>query len=205
VQRNFPQQPPLAAQGFTAMIDDYIRIEDEYRRLVRLEEEEKHYWQTLLAKTVIKFSAEANWLNTIRIRGAWSTQAEKTLQKLNQTRLTITKRVVELLNTILSLSSPYILKLEDDYSLSVEVDWDRWQWLGWRELPDSRSTQTSQYRILEKNMETEIKIAAKQLKTSLAKNGTCTDPELANISQGLEIIWNSIQKMEEIIKTLIAQ
>jgi len=169
-------QSLFAAYGFKAMIEEYMRVEEEYRRLVRLEEEEKVYWQTLLAKTIIKASAEASWLNTLKIRGAWSAHAEKTWQKL-----------------------------EDDYSLRVEVDWDRWQWLGWKDYPDSRSTQTSQYRILEKNMEIELKIATKQLKTSLTENRTYTDPELANISHELKSIWNNIQEMEQIIKTLITQ
>lgn len=196
-------QSVFAAHGFTAMIEDYMRAEEEYRRLIRLEEEEKLYWQTLLAKTIFKASAEASWLNNLKIRGAWSAHAEKTWQKLNQTKLAITRRVVELLNTILSLSSPYILKLGEDYSLCVEVDWDRWQWLGWKNHPDSYSTQTSQYRILEKNMEIELKIATKQLKTSLIGDRTDMNPELANISQELKSIWNNIQKMEQIIKTLI--
>jgi hypothetical protein len=198
-------QSVFSANGFKAMVEDYIRTEDEYRRLTRLGEEEKLYWQTLLAKAAIKTSMEAGWLNNLKIRGAWSSQIEKTWQKLNQTRLAITGRVVELLNTILSLSSPYTLKLEEDYSLSVEVDWDRWQWLGWKDHPDSRSTQTSQYRILEKNMEIELKIATKQLKTILTENRTYTDPEFANISHELKSIWNNIQEMEQIIKTLITQ
>jgi len=198
-------QSLFAAHGFKAMTEEYTRAEEEYRRLIRLEEEEKVYWQTLLAKTIIKASAEASWLNNLKIRGAWSAHAEKTWQKLNQTRLAITRRVVELLNIILSLSSPFILKLGEDYSLCVEVDWDRWQWLGWKDLPDSRSTQTSQYRTLEKNMEIELKIATKQPKTSLTENRTCTDPELANISHELKSIWNNIQEMEQIIKTLITQ
>jgi hypothetical protein len=198
-------QSVFSANGFKAMVEDYIRTEDEYRRLARLGEEEKLYWQTLLAKAAIKTSMEAGWLNNLKIRGAWSSQIEKTMQKLNQTRLAITGRVVELLNTILSLSSPYTLKLEEDYSLSVEVDWDRWQWLGWKDHPDSRSTQTSQYRILEKNMEIELKIATKQLKTILIENRTYTDPEFANISHELKSIWNNIQEMEQIIKTLITQ
>ena len=198
-------QSLFAADGFRAQMEDLVRTEEEYRRLVKLEEEEKLYWQTLLAKTIFKASAEASWLNNLKIRGAWSIYAEKTWQKLNQTRMAITRRVVELLNATLSLSSPYVLKLGDDYSLCVEVDWDRWQWLGWRDHPNSQSTQTSQYHILEKNMEIELKIATKQLKTSLTGNRTYTDPELANISQELKSIWNNIQEMEQIIKTLITQ
>jgi hypothetical protein len=198
-------QSVFAANGFKAMVEDYIRTEDEYRRLARLGEEEKLYWQTLLAKTAIKTSMEAGWLNNLKIRGAWSSRIEKTLQKLNQTRLAITGRVVELLNTILSLSSPYTLKLEEDYSICAGVDWDRWQWLGWKNHPDSNSSQTSQYRILEKNIETELKIATKQLKTILTGDGTGINSESANISQELKSMWDSIQKMEQIIKTLITQ
>ena len=202
-------QSLFAAYGFKAMIEEYMRVEEEYRRLVRLEEEEKVYWQTLLAKAVFKASAEASWLNNLKIRGAWTTQAEKTCMKLNQARLAIIKIVIELLNTILSLSSPFTLKLGEDYSLCVEVDWDRWQWLGWKDLPDSRSTQTSQYRLLEKNMEIELEIAAKQLKaglikTSFIEDGTGINLESANISPELKSIWDTIQEMEQIVKTLIA-
>jgi hypothetical protein len=89
---------------------------------------------------------EAGWLNNLKIRGAWSSQIEKTMQKLNQTRLAITGRVVELLNTIPSLSSPYTLNLEEDYSLSVEVYWDRWQWLGWKDHPYRFCIQYISYR-----------------------------------------------------------
>ncbi|MEM2281856.1 MAG: hypothetical protein QXZ68_07760 [Candidatus Bathyarchaeia archaeon] len=152
-----------------AELGDYISVyeeaEEEYRKFKRLADEEEAFWRQILDQTCLRTAEfRMEWLKNLRIRGAWSRYAEAAEKRMEEAKNKIIAKVVELLNAVLSLSSPYTLKLCNDYVIEVGVDWDAWQWLGWKDHPSKSPAASAQYRILEKNLQRELKIATGNIK-----------------------------------------
>ncbi|MDW8022785.1 MAG: hypothetical protein RMJ15_03465 [Nitrososphaerota archaeon] len=150
----------------------YRRADEDYHRIRMLSGEEELFWRQILTNACMKTSQfQADWLKDINVKGVWSKQLENARKRMEEAKFKIIVKVVELLNAILALSSPYIVKFTEDAALTVEVDWDAWQWLGWRDYPRKEPEAATQYQILEENLQRELKIATKNVNKRL--KGTC--------------------------------
>ncbi|MEM0358303.1 MAG: hypothetical protein QXL77_08060 [Candidatus Bathyarchaeia archaeon] len=143
----------------------YEEAEEEYRKFKRLADEKEAFWRQILGQACLKTAQfHAEWLNDLNIKGAWFKHVEAASKRMEEAKTKIIAKVVELLNAIFSLSSPYTLKLSESYIIEVCVDWDAWQWLGWKDHPSKSPAASAQYRILEKNLQRELKIATGNIK-----------------------------------------
>lgn len=150
----------------------YMEAEEEYHKFRRLGNEEEVYWMQLINQACLKTTQfHVEWLKGIRVRGVWTKHVEEAKQRMEEAKAKIVAKVVELLNAIISLSSPYTFRLNEDGVVEVGVDWDAWQWLGWKDYPSKNPTAQAQYTLLEENIQKEMKIAAKKAGLKLKNNG----------------------------------
>lgn len=110
-----------------------------------------------------RLPTRAEWLDAVAIRDVWSRYAEAAEQQLCAVRAQIIGRVVALFNVVVSFASPFVVRLEGDGALVVDVDWERWQWLGWRDYPSGTPAAAAQYELLEEILRKELKLAARAM------------------------------------------
>lgn len=185
------------------LINAYKKAEEEYRKLVKLEEEEEVYWQLQLTGASLKlFKGETELQKDLKIKGVWSKYTEKAKQEMREIRQKIIEKLVELLNATLSLSSPYKVRLIDEHTLTIDVDWDAWQWLNWKSPPVKGYNETAQYKIMEKNMELELKIATKTKMKTYKENEEKTIT-LAEYQQSIEKLKTSIEELKKTVQLVV--
>ncbi|MEM3551173.1 MAG: hypothetical protein QXN87_05455 [Candidatus Bathyarchaeia archaeon] len=170
--------------------------EEICKKYSKLLEEESLYWQMLLGHASIKVFKDVSWLKDVQVEGVWNKHLQQVQQQIKDIRTKIIEKHLELLNATLSLSSPYLLKLTENGNITVEVDWDNWQWLGWQDYPNMEPRGESQYQIMEKNIQLELKMATKKIKKDVAENDIQhTRIELINRR-------NSLNEIEDTLKIL---
>ncbi|MEM3788804.1 MAG: hypothetical protein QXN95_02935 [Candidatus Bathyarchaeia archaeon] len=148
---------PIELGGYMNL---YGEAEEEYHKFRRLLDEEEVLWGQLLNQACLK-TAEfcSEWLKDLSVRGVWCKHVEDAKNRMEEAKTKIVAKVVELLNAIVSLSSPYTLQLGKDRIIEVGVDWDAWQWLGWKDYPNKSPVALAQYQLLEENIRKELKMA----------------------------------------------
>lgn len=185
------------------LINIYSQTLEDYEKFRELSLEEETYWRQLLTQTCLKtrhFKAE--WLQSLAVKGVWRKHVEAAERQLQEVKNRVMGKVVELLNAILSLSSPYIMTLDGNGEITVAVDWDAWQWLGWKDYPSKNPAAATHYRILEENLQKELKIATRNIKPKRMenKNEIKSTVELRQQIKELQIMMDDVESM---IQTLL--
>ncbi len=185
------------------LINIYNQTLENYRRFRELSLEEEAYWRQLLTQTCLKtrhFKAE--WLQDLAVKGVWHKYVETAERKLQQIKNRIMEKNVELFNAILSLSSPFTLKFDENGEITVEVDWDAWQWLGWKDYPNKDPAAAAHYRVLEENIQKELKIATKGNKPKRME-GKNRIKSTVEFTQRIKQLQTEVDKIESMVQTLL--
>ncbi|MEM0488105.1 MAG: hypothetical protein QW707_02755 [Candidatus Bathyarchaeia archaeon] len=148
---------PIELGGYMNL---YGEAEEEYHKFRRLLDEEGVLWGQLLNQACLKTAEfRVEWLKDLSVRGVWCKHVEDAKNRMEEAKTKIVAKVVELLNAIVSLSSPYTFRLSESGVIEVGVDWDAWQWLGWKDYPNKSPVALAQYQLLEENIRKELKMA----------------------------------------------
>jgi hypothetical protein len=106
------------------LMNIYNKTLEDYRKFRELSLEEETYWRQLLTQTCLKTRFfQAKWLQSLAVKGVWRKHVEAAERQLQEVKNRIMGKVVELLNAILSLSSPFTMKLDGNGEITVAVDW----------------------------------------------------------------------------------
>jgi len=181
----------------------YNKTLEDYRKFRELSLEEETYWRQLLTQTYLKTRFfQAEWLQSLAVKGVWRKHVEAAERQLQEVKNRVMGKVVELLNAILSLSSPFTMKLNGNGEITVSVDWDVWQWLGWKDYPSKNPAAAAQYKILEENIQKELKIATRKIKPKRMENKNEIKSKV-EFRQEIKQLQTMIEEIESLIKTLL--
>ncbi|MEM3766585.1 MAG: hypothetical protein QXU46_06125 [Candidatus Bathyarchaeia archaeon] len=190
----------------------YRQAEEDYQKFKRLSSEEDLYWRQILTLACMNVSQfQAEWLNSVSIRGVWDKHIEDARKRMEEAKTKIISKVIELLDAILALSSPYRIRLLDNATITIEVDWNAWQWLGWKDYPAKEPEAALQYQILEENLKKELKIATKDLKQKLKgspailKQKIERDRIIEQLKRDMAEIESALPLLAEKIRTALLQ
>ncbi|MEM1546844.1 MAG: hypothetical protein QXP91_10330 [Candidatus Methanomethylicia archaeon] len=95
------------------------------------------------------------------IRGVWRQRAEESERRFLKCKAEVLRRAIPVLNAILALASPYQIAVDENVTLKFSIDWEAWEWLGWKDYPCSENN--GYLRLLEKILRRELKIVAEIL------------------------------------------
>ena len=185
------------------LMNIYSQTLEDYEKFRELSLEEETYWRQLLTQTCLKtrhFKAE--WLQSLAIKGVWHKHVEAAEGQLQEVKNRVMGKVVELLNAILSLSSPYMMTLDGNGEIRVAVDWDAWQWLGWKDYPSKNPASVAHYRILEENIQKELKIATRNIKPKRMENKNEIKSKV-EFRQEIKQLQTMIDEIESMTQTLL--
>jgi hypothetical protein len=185
------------------LMNIYNKTLEDYRKFRELSLEEETYWRQLLTQTCLKTRYfQAEWLQSLAVKGVWHKHVEAAERQLQEVKNRVMGKVVELINAILSLSSPFAMKLDGNGEITVAVDWDVWQWLGWKDYPSKNPTAAAQYKILEENIQKELKIATRNIKPKRMENKNEIKSKV-EFRQEIKQLQTMIDEMESMIQTLL--
>ena len=104
-----------------------------------------------------------------------------------------------MLNAILALASPYQIEVDEDGSLKFSIDWEAWEWLGWKDYPCSENN--VHLRLLEKVLRRELKIVAEILE--FERDGRIPEEYKVDMYMArLELLAKKIDATEDMLKRL---
>jgi len=109
-------------------------------------------------------------------------------------RLTLQNKHSELFN------SP--ARADGNGEITVAVDWDVWQWLGWKDYPNKNPTAAAQYKILEENIQKELKIATRNIKPKRMENKNEIKSKV-EFRQEIKQLQTMIDEIESMTQTLL--
>jgi hypothetical protein len=132
----------------------------------------------------------------------WHKHVEAAERQPQEVKNRVMGKVVELINAILSLSSPFAMKLNGNGEITVAVDWDVWQWLGWKDYPSKNPTAAAQYKILEENIQKELKIATRNIKPKRMENKNEIKSKV-EFRQEIKQLQTMIDEIESMTQTLL--
>jgi hypothetical protein len=185
------------------LLNIYRQTLESYEKFRELCMEEEIYWRQLLTQTCLKTRHfQAEWLQGLTIKGVWRKHLEAAEKQLQDVKKRIMGKIVELLNAILSLSSPYTTSLNENGEITVAVDCDAWQWLGWKDYPSKNLAAALQYRILEENLQKELKIATRNIKPKSVENKNEIKRKV-ELRQQIKELQTTIDEMKSTILTLL--
>jgi hypothetical protein len=137
----------------------------------------------------------------------WHKHVEAAEKQLQELKNKILGKIVELLNTILSLSSSYKISLNGKGEITVAVDWDAWQWLGWKDYPSKNPAAAAQYQKLEENFQKELKIATRNVKQKQGESRATIKRKVERdrLIEELKMEVNEIRNKMENMITILAE
>jgi len=166
-------------------------------------DEEEAYWRHMLTQAYMMIRQfRVEWLKDINMRGVWRKRAEAAVQRMNEAKNRIIGKVVELLDAIIALSSSYRIRIEENGAIRVEVDWDAWQWLCWKDYPSKTPHAAAQYRLLGENLQKELKIALRENKKQEFNGSKAEIKQKIERDRIIEELEKEIAKMDKIIPLL---
>jgi hypothetical protein len=195
----------LELQG---LMNIYRHALEDYEKFRELSLEEETYWRQLLTHACLKTRHfQAEWLQGLTIKGVWHKHVEAAEKQLQELKNKILGKIVELLNTILSLSSSYKISLNGKGEITVAVDWDAWQWLGWKDYPSKNPAAAAQYQKLEENFQKELKIATRNVKQKQGESRATIKRKVERdrLIEELKMEVNEIRNKMENMITILAE
>jgi len=181
-------------------IADYRETEKAYGEARARAVEEEVFWRPLVDRALAAVLGGSNeWALNVPIRGVWRQRAEEAERRLLECKAEVLGRAIPVLNAILALASPYQIAVDEDGSLKFSIDWEAWEWLGWKDYPCSENN--VHLKLLEKILRRELRIAAKMLE--FERTGRISEEYKMDVSMAkLEALAREIDAREKTLKQL---
>ncbi|MEM0010805.1 MAG: hypothetical protein QXT84_03820 [Candidatus Bathyarchaeia archaeon] len=179
---------------------DYREAEKIYGEARARAVEEEVFWRPLVDRALATVLGGSNeWALNVPIRGVWRQRAEEAERRLLECKAEVLGRAIPVLNAILALASPYQIAVDEDGSLKFSIDWEAWEWLGWKDYPCSENN--VHLKLLEKVLRRELKIVAEILE--FERDGRIPEEYKVDMYMArLELLAKKIDATEEILKHL---
>ncbi|MEM2189492.1 MAG: hypothetical protein QXG35_09215, partial [Nitrososphaerota archaeon] len=179
---------------------DYREAEKIYGEARARAVEEEVFWRPLIDKALATVLGGSNeWALNVPIRGVWRQRAEEAERRLLECKAEVLGRAIPVLNAILALASPYQIEVDEDGSLKFSIDWEAWEWLGWKDYPCSENN--VHLKLLEKILRRELKIVAEILE--FERDGRIPKEYKVDMFMArLELLAKKIDATEEMLKHL---
>ena len=179
---------------------DYREVEKAYGEARARAVEEEVFWRPLIDKALAAVLGGSNeWALNVPIRGAWRQRAEEAERRLLECKAEVLRRAIPVLNAILALASPYQIAVNENGTLKFSIDWEAWEWLGWKDYPCSENN--VHLKLLEKILRRELKIVAEILE--FERDGRIPKEYKVDMFMArLELLAKKIDATEEMLKHL---